>query len=61
MSSSLLEVAKKNASTAYKLDQSGQTQQAVKYYVTAAEQLQKLINFSDDPNMKNLYYRKAME
>ena len=61
MSSSLLDAAKKNASTAYKLDQSGQTQQAVKYYVTAAEQLQKLINFSDDPNMKNLYYRKAME
>jgi vacuolar protein-sorting-associated protein 4 len=29
--------------------------------VSAAEQLQKLINFTDDPNMKNLYYQKAME
>jgi vacuolar protein-sorting-associated protein 4 len=61
MSSSLLETAKKNASMAYKLDQSGQSHQAVRYYVAAAEQLQKLINFHDDPNMKNLYYRKAME
>ncbi len=61
MGSPLFEAAKKNASLAYKLDQSGQTQQAVKYYVSAAEQLQKLINFTDDPNMKNLYYHKAME
>ncbi|PWI48662.1 hypothetical protein CEE45_05475 [Candidatus Heimdallarchaeota archaeon B3_Heim] len=61
MGSPLFEAAKKNASLAYKLDQSGQTQQAVKYYVSAAEQLQKLINFTDDSNMKNLYYHKAME
>ena len=61
MGSPLFEAAKKNASLAYKLDQSGQTAQAVKYYVSAAEQLQKLINFTDDPNMKNLYYHKAME
>ncbi len=61
MSSSLFDAAKKNAAMAYKLDQSGQTQQAVRYYVSAAEQLQKLINFTDDLNMKNLYYQKAME
>lgn len=61
MSSPLFDAAKKNAAMAYKLDQGGQTQQAVRYYVSAAEQLQKLINFTDDPNMKNLYYQKAME
>jgi vacuolar protein-sorting-associated protein 4 len=61
MGSSLLDAAKKNAGMAYKLDQGGQSQQAVRYYVSAAEQLQKLINFTDDPNMKNLYYQKAME
>ncbi len=61
MSSPLFEAAKKNAATAYRLDQSGQTSQAVRYYVNAAEQLQKLINFTDDPSMKNLYYQKAME
>ena len=61
MSSSLLDTAKKNANMAYKLDQSGQSHQAVRYYVAAAEQLQKLINFHDDPNMKNIYFRKAME
>ncbi|MFX0122187.1 MAG: AAA family ATPase [Candidatus Hodarchaeota archaeon] len=61
MSSPLFEAAKKNAAMAYQLDQGGQTQQAVRYYVSAAEQLQKLINFTDDPNMKNLYYQKAME
>lgn len=58
---SLFEQAKKNASHAYQLDQSGQSQQAVRHYVNAAEQLQKLINFTDDSNMKELYYRKAME
>ena len=61
MSSPLFDAAKKNAAMAYKLDQGGQAQQAVRYYVSAAEQLQKLINFTDDPNMKNLYYQKAME
>ena len=61
MGSQLLEAAKKNAGMAYKLDQGGQPQQAVRYYVSAAEQLQKLINFTDDNNMKNLYYQKAME
>ena len=61
MGSPLLDAAKKNAGMAYKLDQSGQSQQAVRYYVSAAEQLQKLINFTDDPSMKNLYYQKAME
>ncbi|MHA2244766.1 MAG: AAA family ATPase [Candidatus Hodarchaeales archaeon] len=61
MSSPLFDAAKKNAAMAYQLDQGGQTQQAVRYYVSAAEQLQKLINFTDDPNMKNLYYQKAME
>ncbi len=61
MSSPLFDAAKKNAAMAYKLDQGGQSQQAVRYYVNAAEQLQKLINFTDDPSMKNLYYQKAME
>jgi len=61
MSSPLFDAAKKNAAMAYKLDQGGQAQQAVRYYVSAAEQLQKLINFTDDSNMKNLYYQKAME
>lgn len=61
MSSPLFDAAKRNAATAYKLDQGGQAQQAVRYYVNAAEQLQKLISFTDDPNMKNLYYQKAME
>ncbi len=61
MSSPLFEAAKKNASMAYKLDQGGQQNQAVRYYVNAAEQLQKLINFTDDSSMKNLYYQKAME
>lgn len=61
MSSPLFEAAKKNASTAYKLDQGGQSNQAVRYYVNAAEQLQQLINFTDDTSMKNLYYQKAME
>ena len=59
MSSPLLDAAKKNAGMAYKLDQSGQSHQAVRYYVSAAERLQKLINFTDDPNMKNLYYQTA--
>ena len=61
MSSPLFDAAKKNAAMAYKLDQGGQAQQAVRYYVSAAEQLQKLINFTEDPNMKNMYYQKAME
>ncbi len=61
MSSPLFDAAKKNAAMAYKLDQGGQAQQAVRYYVSAAEQLQKLINFTDDPNMKNMYFQKAME
>ncbi len=61
MSSPLFEAAKKYASMAYKLDQGGQQNQAVRYYVNAAEQLQKLINFTDDQSMKNLYYQKAME
>ncbi|MFX1285334.1 MAG: AAA family ATPase [Promethearchaeota archaeon] len=61
MSSPLFDAAKKNAAMAYKLDQSGQTSQAVRYYVNAAEQLQQLISFTDDPSMKNLYYQKAME
>jgi vacuolar protein-sorting-associated protein 4 len=61
MSSPLFDAAKKNAAMAYRLDQGGQSQQAVRYYVNAAEQLQKLINFTDDPSMKNLYYQKAME
>ena len=56
MSSPLFDAAKKNASVAYQLDQGGQAQQAVRYYVSAAEQLQKLIDFTDDPNMKNLYF-----
>lgn len=61
MGSPLFEAAKKNAATAYQLDQNGQEHQAIRHYVAAAEQLQKLINFTDDPNMKNLYYQKAME
>ncbi len=61
MSSPLFDAAKRNAERAYQLDQSGQSHQAVRYYVNAAEQLQKLINFTDDPNMKNLYFQKAME
>ncbi|MHA1966883.1 MAG: AAA family ATPase [Candidatus Hodarchaeales archaeon] len=61
MSSPLFEAAKKNAAMAYKLDQGGQQLQAVRYYVNAAEQLQKLINFTEDSSMKNLYYQKAME
>lgn len=59
--SPLLDVAQKNAKTAYQLDQAGNHRQAEKYYIAAAEQLQKLINFTEDPNMKNLYYQKAME
>ncbi|MFX0052013.1 MAG: AAA family ATPase, partial [Candidatus Hermodarchaeota archaeon] len=43
------------------LDQSGQEHAAVRHYVAAAEQLQQLINYTDDPNMKNIYYQKAME
>jgi len=61
MGSPLFESAKKNAAMAYQLDQSGQEHAAIRHYVAAAEQLQKLINFTDDPNMKNIYYQKAME
>ncbi|MFX0151787.1 MAG: AAA family ATPase [Candidatus Hodarchaeota archaeon] len=61
MGSPLFESAKKNAAMAYQLDQSGQEHAAVRHYVAAAEQLQQLINYTDDPNMKNIYYQKAME
>ena len=60
MSSPLFEAAKKNANIAYKLDQGGQPQQAVRYYIAAAEQLHKLRNFTEDPSMKKLYYERAM-
>ncbi|MHA1225867.1 MAG: AAA family ATPase [Candidatus Hodarchaeales archaeon] len=60
LSSPLFEAAKKNANIAYKLDQSGQSQQAIRYYIAAAEQLHKLRDFTDDPNMKKLYYERAM-
>jgi vacuolar protein-sorting-associated protein 4 len=61
MGSPLFESAKKNAAMAYQLDQSGQDHAAVRHYVAAAEQLQQLINYTDDPKMKNIYYQKAME
>jgi vacuolar protein-sorting-associated protein 4 len=61
MGSPLFEAAKKNAALAYQLDKQGQEQQAVRHYIAAAEQLQKLITFTDDPSMKNLYFRKAKE
>ncbi|WP_455141234.1 AAA family ATPase [Candidatus Hodarchaeum mangrovi] len=60
MSSPLFEAAKKNANIAYKLDQSGQSHQSIRYYIAAAEQLHKLRDFTEDPNMKKLYYERAM-
>ena len=57
----MFEAAKQSATTAYQLDQAGRSREAVSYYVRAAEILQKMINFTDEPQRKQVLYEKAME
>jgi vacuolar protein-sorting-associated protein 4 len=54
-------MAKDAAQQAYQLDQAGRTREAVSYYIRAAEMLQKLINFTNEPQRKQIFYERAME
>ncbi len=61
MSSRLFESAKEYAKKAYELDRQKRYREAEVYYLKAAEILQKLINFTENVSLKNLYYQRAME
>lgn len=61
MSSELFNLAKENARIATELDRAGRSREAVPYYMTAAENLQRLIKFTKDENVKKLYYDRAKE
>ena len=61
MSSELFNLAKENARIATELDRAGRAREAIPYYMTAAENLQRLIKFTKDENVKKLYYNRAKE
>ncbi|MBD3192336.1 MAG: AAA family ATPase [Candidatus Heimdallarchaeota archaeon] len=59
--SNLYQYASKYAQKAYELDKAGNWKGAHQNYLKAAEILQQLINFTDNPQLKNMYYMKAKE
>ncbi|MBN1327908.1 MAG: AAA family ATPase [Candidatus Heimdallarchaeota archaeon] len=59
--SSLYQYASKYAQKAYEEDQSGNYKAAHQNYLKAAEVLQQLIQFTSNPQLKNMYYVKAKE
>ncbi|MHA2363868.1 MAG: AAA family ATPase [Candidatus Hodarchaeales archaeon] len=61
MSSDLFNIAKENARIATELDRAGRAREAMPYYVQAAENLQRLIRFTRDENVKKVYYERALE
>ena len=61
MSSELFNLAKENARIATELDRAGRSREAIPYYMSAAENLQRLIKFTRDENVKKLYYNRAKE
>jgi len=61
LSGDLFAMAKNAAQQAYQLDQAGRSREAVSYYIRAAEMLQKLINFTNEPQRKQIFYERAME
>ena len=61
MSSELFNLAKENARIATELDRAGRSREAIPYYMSAAENLQRLIKFTKDENVKKLYYNRAKE
>ena len=61
MSSELFNIAKDNARIATELDRAGRSREAIPYYMAAAENLQRLIKFTKDENVKKVYYNRAKE
>lgn len=61
MSSELFNIAKENARIATELDRGGRSREAIPYYLAAAENLQRLIKFTKDENVKKVYYNRAKE
>lgn len=59
--SNLYQYASKYAQKAYELDKAGNWKGAHQNYLKAAEILQQLISFTDNPQLKNMYYVKAKE
>ena len=57
----LYEYASSYANRAVQADRAGKQQEAIINYVRAVEILQKLINFTDNPDLKQLYFNKAKE
>ncbi|NHJ48272.1 MAG: AAA family ATPase [Asgard group archaeon] len=59
--SSLYQYASKYAQKAYEQDRAGNNKAAHQNYLKAAEVLQQLIQFTSNPQLKNMYYVKAKE
>ncbi len=59
--SSLYQYASKYAQKAYEQDKAGNYKAAHQNYLKAAEVLQQLIQFTSNPQLKNMYYVKAKE
>ncbi len=49
------------ARRAVQADRAGKRKEAIIHYVRAIEILQKMINFTDNPDLKQMYYNKAKE
>ncbi len=58
--SSYVELAKQNAETALRLDNAGQSKQAIAYYIKAADLLNQAWATIKDPIMKKKYYETAL-
>ena len=61
MSGDLFNLAKEDARIGTELDKAGRSREAIPYYVQAAENLQRLIRFTRDENVKKVYYDRALE
>ena len=57
----LYEYASSYATRAVQADRAGKRQEAIINYVRAVEILQKLIHFTDNPDLKQLYYNTAKD
>ncbi len=57
----LYEYASSYATRAVEADRAGKRQEAIINYVRAVEILQKLIHFTDNPDLKQLYYNTAKD
>jgi len=57
----LYDYASSYASRAVQADRDGKRQEAIVNYIRAVEILQKLVNFTDNPELKQLYFNKAKE